>query len=271
MCVVKNIFIISVIKIINILFDRWKLLYMRLKFELTQRKKDNECVSIIIATYNRAKILTERTIPAALDQTYKNIELIIIGDHCIDDTPQKIIEIKDPRVKFFDLSKRGKYPENVDDRWFVQGSVPRNFGMKVATGRWLMFISDDDIMYSNQVDKLVKYVKLNNLEFASAGYKTFKNGEAKYIYPGKNNYKSNLICGGMQTWIYEAYLKTFRWNRHSWRKKIDRPIDYDLQQRLYRAGVNMGYFNEIVAEVPMVEGTLTSGYLAAKIIEEKFK
>lgn len=214
-----SIFIVNFIKINYLLFDRPKLLFARLKFNLLDNKKDNILVSIIVATYSRSKLLTERTIPAVLNQTYKDIEVIVVGDNCIDDTPSKIKDLKDPRLIFFDLSKRGKYPKNVNDRWFVQGSVPRNFGMKVAKGRWLMFISDDDIMYPDQVEKLVKFIKTNRLEFASAAYKTFKNGETIYVYPGKYNYRSNLICGGMQTWIYESYLGKFRWNRHSWRKK----------------------------------------------------
>jgi cellulose synthase/poly-beta-1,6-N-acetylglucosamine synthase-like glycosyltransferase len=55
----------------------------------------NPLVSIRVATYSRAKILTERTIPSFLNQTYKNIEIVVVGDRCIDDTEEQIKKIKD--------------------------------------------------------------------------------------------------------------------------------------------------------------------------------
>ena len=101
-------------------------------------------VSVIIATYNRSEILIKRTIPAILEQDYHDFEIIVVGDKCIDDTAERISHLSDPRIKFYDLEKRGNYPKDIKDRWFVQGSKPRNFGMSVANGSWFVFISDDD-------------------------------------------------------------------------------------------------------------------------------
>lgn len=228
-----------------------------------QKYSQNVKVSVIIATYNRANILINRTIPSVLRQTHKNIEVIVVGDCCIDDTQEKIKLVDDLRVKFFNLDKRGKYPSNIRNRWFVQGSVPRNFGMKVATGDWFVFISDDDIMYPHHIETMLNNAKKYNLEFASASYEAIKDGKKIVVNPEKNNRDSDLVCGGMQTWIYRSYLRIFKWNRHSWRKSYDRPVDYDLQQRFYRCGVRMGYFSDIVYFNPAVEGTSTSGYQAA--------
>ena len=84
--------------------DRPKLIELRNSSNYQKPFKAKEpLVSIRVATYNRAKILTERTIPSFLNQTYKNIEVVIVGDHCPDDTVERIKKIKDKRVKFYNL------------------------------------------------------------------------------------------------------------------------------------------------------------------------
>jgi len=229
--------------------------------------KDGDLVSVIIATYNRSMILIDRTLPAVLAQSYKNIEVIIVGDKCIDNTAEKLKNFNDKRVVFYDLPKRGVYPDHIKDRWFVQGSVPRNKGMEIAKGKWFVFISDDDVLYENHIEILLKAAKKDNFEFVSASYKTVKDGNELIVHPRKNNVNSDLICGGMQTWIYRSYLKCFKWNRHSWRKEFDRPVDYDIQQRFYRSGVKMGCINDVVFYNPPVEGTNTTGYQAAIVAD----
>ncbi len=139
--------------------------------------------------------------------------------------------------------------------------------MEIAKGKWFVFISDDDVLYENHIEVLLRAAKKDNLEFVSASYKTVRDGNELIVHPGKSNIGSNLICGGMQTWIYRSYLKCFKWNRHSWRKKFDRPVDYDIQQRFYRSGVKMGHINDVVFYNPPVEGTNTTGYQAATIAE----
>jgi glycosyltransferase involved in cell wall biosynthesis len=238
-------------------------------FSLEKNHNNKPLVSIIIATYNRSEILLQRTIPSLLSQTYENIEIIIVGDKCIDNTPKLLSNYSDKRVKFFDLKKRGKYPTEIKYRWFVQGSVPRNKGMKIAKGEWFVFISDDDILFPNHVEILLKNAIKLKVEFLSASYETIKSGEKVIVYPvyfassGKS-----IKIGGMQTWIYKSYLKFFKWNVDSWRKKWNRPVDYDLQLRFIDAGVKFGDINEIVYYNPPVEGTNTTGYEAALLADK---
>jgi glycosyltransferase involved in cell wall biosynthesis len=267
----SNIIIRNLNKIISkantlryVLIEPLLLRNARKKYSSLYKNYDNPLVSIIIATYNRSNILINRTIPSLINQTYKNIEIVVIGDHCIDDTALKITRILDPRVKFYDLSRRGKYPRHIKDRWFVQGTKPRNIGMQLASGLWFVFISDDEILYPHHIETLLTAAQQGNLEFISAAYEEEREGLVNKVLPlAFDPTKPNLICGGMQTWMYRSYLKIFKWNIHSWRKTFNRPVDYDLVIRFNSCGIKMGYIENVVGLNPVVEGTDTVGYLAA--------
>jgi glycosyltransferase involved in cell wall biosynthesis len=239
---------------------------LRLQYDrMYLNSKEDPLITIIIATYNRGEILVQRTIPSILDQTYQNFEVVIVGDHCIDNTAELISKIQDPRIRFHDLPKRGNYPIDIKNRWFVQGVAPRNKGLELATGRWLAWISDDDIMLPNHFESLLRFAQENNHEFVSAWYTFEKNGKVQV--QDASSFRPRI--GGMQTWLYRSYLKFFKWNNHSWRKSWDRPCDYDLQYRMHRAGVRMGFLNEVVAHIPPVEGTNTIGLEAQIALAEK--
>src|SRR4030042_6821688 len=69
---------------------------------------ENPLISVCVPTYNRATLLVERAVSSVLSQTYKNLELIIVGDCCTDITAELLSQIDDPRLKFIHLSKRKK-------------------------------------------------------------------------------------------------------------------------------------------------------------------
>jgi len=141
--------------------------------------------------------------------------------------------------------------------------VPRNKGLTLARGKWLAWISDDDILFPHHFERLLNFAQKGNYEFVSACYTYEKNGSV--LVQDARDFSPRI--GGMQTWLYRSYLKFFRWNIHSWRKTWNRPCDYDLQARMYKAGVRMGFLEEIVAHVPAVDGTNTVGLAAQLILE----
>jgi len=61
-------------------------------------------VSIIIPTYNRAKYI-KKAIHSCLNQSYKNIEVLVIDDCSPDNTKEVIESIKDDRIKYFKNEK----------------------------------------------------------------------------------------------------------------------------------------------------------------------
>ena len=63
----------------------------------------NNKISVIIPTYNRENIII-KSLESILNQTYKNIEILVIDDNSNDNTKQKIKEIHDNRVRYIKLT-----------------------------------------------------------------------------------------------------------------------------------------------------------------------
>ena len=87
-------------------------------------------VTVCTGTTDRPKLLVERCLKSIMEQTYQNLQILIIGDHCSDETAERIAELKDSRIEFHNLPRRGPYPRPGADRWYVAGTNRRQ---RVAT------------------------------------------------------------------------------------------------------------------------------------------
>src|SRR6266496_3474924 len=52
-------------------------------------------VSVRVATFNRAELLVGRALPSVLNQTYDELEVVVVGDHCTDQTAERIEALGD--------------------------------------------------------------------------------------------------------------------------------------------------------------------------------
>jgi glycosyltransferase involved in cell wall biosynthesis len=112
-------------------------------------------VSIIIATYNRAKFI-DTTLDSILNQTYFNIEVIIVDDGGDDNTIEVLKPyLRDPRFKFY---KRPLiFPKG------CPGS--RNFGLSKVTGEFVWFFDDDDIAHPDLLENCIYELRNTEQDF----------------------------------------------------------------------------------------------------------
>jgi glycosyltransferase involved in cell wall biosynthesis len=122
-------------------------------------------VSVTVVTYNRARLLTERCLPSILNQSYRNLEIIVVGDCCTDETAELVGRIKDPRLKFDNLAERGRYPSDPHLRWMVSGFYAVNRAMSMVTGDFVCHLDDDDEYMPDRVEKLVGFAAENGCDF----------------------------------------------------------------------------------------------------------
>lgn len=259
-----------------------KVKYARLRFEKDYiQTNKTPLVSICVPTFNRGSILIERAVKSALSQSYKNIELIVVGDCCTDNTEELLSKIKDPRLKFYNMKKRERrYPQNIENHWFVGGAAPANKAMDLATGLWITRLDDDDTWSQDHIEKLLTFAIDGDYEFVSALYEEERFGKRKVVqgtmaldryYTRTDSINSSKI-GGVSTWLYRSYLKGMKYNLNCWRKEWNQVWDIDLSLRIYHAGVKMGFLDEVVAYVLPRPGEESIGLDAYKLTKkEKLK
>ena len=125
-------------------------------------------VSVIIPTYNSENYI-RKTVVSALNQTYKELEIIIIDDCSKDNTRDVIKEIasQDKRVKYiFQEENQG-------------AAIARNTGIRAASGQYIAFLDSDDIWLQDKIEKQARLLQSGH-PFVFCAY-DYVDGEEKTI------------------------------------------------------------------------------------------
>jgi len=262
------------------LLEPIKLKMARLKHEgLYNKEEKNPLISVYIPTYNRGELLIKRSVPSVLAQTYKNFELIIIGDHCTDNTEALVSNIKDERIRFYNLPTRGyRYPPTVENHWLAGPVIAANQALKMVRGKWIARLDDDDSWTTDHLEELLRFAQKGEYEFVSSQYIEERYGKKQILYGveiqgpyyNKTNRPirgDNPKINGPLTWLYRSYLKFFKYNINCWRKNWNRVNDSDISVRLFKAGVRMGFLEKSLAVYQPRPGEQTIGLAAYKLTE----
>lgn len=121
-------------------------------------KKD--LISIIIPVYN-VQDYVKNCVLSILNQSYKNLELIIVDDGATDKSGKICdkLEKQDDRIKVYHKKNCGL-------------SDARNYGMKYAKGKYIMFIDSDDYINKYMVEDLYNNLVNNNADISVCDFKT---------------------------------------------------------------------------------------------------
>lgn len=199
-------------------------------------------VSIRIATYNRANLLKERTIPAILNQTYQNFEVIIVGDHCTDNTAQVIASFQDQRFKYYESRAKEMAIADPAKRWCVSGYAAFIQALDMCTGDWIATIDDDDEWLPHHLEDLLGYARENGLEMVySKVRREMPDGSFGVIGSDR------LQCGEIShaAVMYSKRLAFFRYSYEA--HKYVMPADWEMWERMKRAGAKIGFLNKVTA------------------------
>jgi glycosyltransferase involved in cell wall biosynthesis len=117
-------------------------------------------VSVIIPTYNRFKYLLN-TIKSVKEQTYPNIEIIVVNDKSIEKEYYDY-DWDSNNIKIIHLEKNTK-----DIFGYTCTNFVRNKGIELSSGRYIAFCDDDDIWFPNKIEMQLKAMQETGCKMSS--------------------------------------------------------------------------------------------------------
>lgn len=113
-----------------------------------------ELVSVVIPVYNAEKYL-EETLKNLVSQTYENLEIIVIDDGSEDDSYRILNRFAGLDVRIKGIKKQNQGP-----------GAARNLGMKLAAGKYIIFLDADDHVEENMIELLAEAMEQEQADFA---------------------------------------------------------------------------------------------------------
>jgi O-antigen biosynthesis protein len=197
-------------------------------------------VTIALPTRGRQKLLVERALPSALGQTYENLEVIVVGD-ADGDARAAVEAVPDPRVSFVNLTHR--YERADGERWLTAATLTRNEGYRIARGRWLVDLDDDDSLRPDAIAELLEHARTHRLEVVYAKIQQhLPTGATEEIgsFPpelGKFSWHGAIVHAGLRFFEREHVAAD-----------LGLPGDWFRAERMLRAGVRIDQLDRVTGD-----------------------
>jgi len=199
--------------------------------------KENPLVSVCVATYNRKDYLVNRSILSILNQSYKNLEVIVIGDNCTDGTEEALKSMNDDRIKFKNRQVRGPYVGTG-----VAGTYPMNEAMEMATGDFVTHLDDDDEFSEDRIEKLLKIAQETKSDFI---FHAFLHQIHGAWVENKLGLQGLEVCRvTTSSMFYHKLFKEIHWNALAFMEK--EPGDWNRVRKIKALGPKITYCDEFL-------------------------
>ena len=162
----------------------------------------NNClVSIVIPVYNVEKYI-EKCLLSVINQTYKNLEIIIVNDGTKDNSLKICEKIKqmDERVKIINQKNGGL-------------SCARNTGIDNANGEYICFVDSDDFLENDFVEVLLNFAKEKNVDICACDFWYIDENDKKWTLKEKNDKMYSNIEAIKDILLDNQKTEVMTWNK----------------------------------------------------------
>ncbi|MGI5970910.1 MAG: glycosyltransferase family 2 protein [Oscillospiraceae bacterium] len=166
-------------------------------------------ISVIVPVYNSAKYLP-RCIESIIDQSYRNLEILLVNDGSIDDSLSVCNDYakKDCRIVVIDKENGGV-------------ASARNRALDVATGDYIGFVDSDDYIRGEMYENLLKAITAKGADIAECGYCIL---DASGNIISRSRFRDGVVSGSYQCsfdFVTETNAADFIWNKLFRRSMFD--------------------------------------------------
>lgn len=234
-------------------------------------KNDNQLkVSLVIPLYNVEKYI-ERSLLSALNQTFQNIEYILVDDKGTDNTIKIVNEI----ITFHPRKSAIKLISHSQNSGL---GATRNTGIDNASGKYIIFMDSDDYLHSNAIELLSSAAENDNADLCIGSYSSIdftKSGKTKEWKGTRSiliDYKNSIAAKYLKNgYPVESWNKLY--NLQFLKKNNIRCIDNNNHEDLYfsfQVALNVKIVS-IVPEITYIysfrEGSIMSSYQEKNYID----
>ena len=160
---------------------------------------ERDLISVIVPVYNVEKYL-EKCVDSIINQTYKNLEIILVDDGATDNSGKMCDEFakKDSRIKVIHKENGGL-------------SDARNFGLDVATGKYIQFIDSDDYIDEDMLELLYNNIKKYNAEISMCSHYILT--EEECTAEGTNTLDIYNRVDILKEVLLDEKVRSYAWNK----------------------------------------------------------
>lgn len=161
-----------------------------------------EKISIIVPVYNAEKYL-DKCIESIINQTYSNLEIILIDDGSSDGSPKKCVDWskKDKRIKVVHKENGGV-------------ASARNIGVQTATGKFIGFVDSDDTLEKDYYERMYNNLKKYNADISMCSYNDeYKNGKAVQGKTFEDGITTIERMEAIKNLVLENNISNHLWNK----------------------------------------------------------
>ncbi len=119
-------------------------------------------ISVIIPAYNRAGVV-ERAVRSVLEQTFSDLELILVDDGSNDDTLERLDTYNDPRLRVFTQENKGV-------------SAARNLGIRHSEGRCIALLDSDDYWLPRKLERQIRFMREGGFHISQTDEMWYRKG-----------------------------------------------------------------------------------------------
>lgn len=179
----------------------------------------SKLISVIVPVYNVEKYL-ERCLNSIINQTYKNLQIIVVDDGSTDSSGKICDQYKekDERIQVIHKKNGGL-------------SDARNQGLKIATGEYIGFVDSDDYIAQDMFETLYNAIEKYNADISIVSFYEIYNGKVIGVRDSKNIEEMNKF-EAMNELLKDTKIQSYAWNKlfkHDLFKKMEFPTGKNFE------------------------------------------